>query len=50
MGENVDSHEKEILLSWVRWAENKADWLDPLAAKEDELLGKKQHLFEAIGK
>ena len=26
----------------------KADWLDPLTAKEDKLLGKSKHIFELI--
>jgi hypothetical protein len=29
-------------------ARDKADWLDPLTAKEDKLLGKNKHIFELI--
>ncbi|GEM_PF-1397694 len=39
---------KEKVLSWLKWARDKADWLDPLTASSDELLGKSQHIFEAI--
>jgi hypothetical protein len=38
---------KETLLKWLRWARDKADWLDPLTAKEDELLGKAVTYFKA---
>ena len=27
---------------------DKADWLDPLTAKNDKLLGKKQHFLDII--
>lgn len=43
-----DMCEKETLLKWLRWARDKADWLDPLTAKEDKLLGKGRHIFESI--
>lgn len=43
-----DMGRREILLRWLRWARDKADWLDPLTAKEDELLGKSRHIFESI--
>ena len=33
---------------WLKWARDKADWLDPLTAKEDKLLGKSKHIFELI--
>jgi hypothetical protein len=39
---------KEKLLRWLKWARDKADWLDPLTAKEDNLLGKNKHIFELI--
>ena len=44
----TDADKKEKLMQWLKWARNKADWLDPLTAKEDELLGKNKHLFESI--
>ena len=28
---------------WVDWAKEKADWYDPLIAKEDELIGRRDH-------
>lgn len=31
------------LSEWVSWARSKADWYDPTIAKEDELLGKREH-------
>ena len=36
---NQDNGSPEDLIVWVRWANNKADWLDPTINKEDELLG-----------
>ena len=45
----VTNEEKwERLLKWLKWARDKADWLDPLTAKEDKLLGKSKHIFELI--
>jgi hypothetical protein len=45
----VDTEEKrEKLLRWLKWAREKADWLDPLMAKEDNLLGKRKQIFELI--
>ena len=35
-------------MRWLQWARDKADWLDPLTAKEDKLLGKSKHIFELI--
>lgn len=46
--EVVDEGEKEKLLKWLEWARDKADWLDPLTNKEDELLGKSKNLFDTI--
>lgn len=31
------------LSEWASWARSKADWYDPTIAKEDELLGKREH-------
>lgn len=46
---NVEDEEKRIILfNWLKWARGKADWLDPLIDKEDELLGKSKHIFEEI--
>ncbi|MBE6034129.1 MAG: hypothetical protein E7222_05445 [Clostridiales bacterium] len=36
------------LFKWLEWARDKADWLDPLTEKEDELLGKSKHIFTLI--
>ena len=44
----TDVDKKEKLMQWLKWVRNKADWLDPLTAKEDELLGKNRHLFDSI--
>ncbi|MBU3198768.1 hypothetical protein LL037_16550 [Clostridium estertheticum] len=44
----VDNAKKEKILRWLEWSRNKADWLDPLTAKEDELLGKSKHIFDII--
>jgi hypothetical protein len=43
-----DEEKREKLLSWLKWARDKADWLDPITAKEDILLGKSKHIFELI--
>lgn len=43
-----DEEKKEKLIKWVEWARNKADWLDPLSNKEDDLLGKSQYIFDLI--
>lgn len=43
-----DEQKKKILLSWLKWARGKADWLDPLTDFKDDLLGKSQHIFDAI--
>lgn len=43
-----DEEKKDKLIKWLKWARDKADWIDPLTAKEDELLGKSKHLFESI--
>jgi hypothetical protein len=37
-----------MLSKWLKWARDKADWLDPLTEKDDELLGKSKHIFELI--
>ena len=39
-----DQVKKEKLLRWLKWSRDKADWLDPLTEKEDELLGKSTHI------
>lgn len=46
---DISSAEKrEMLSKWLKWARDKADWLDPLTEKNDELLGKSKHIFELI--
>jgi hypothetical protein len=42
-----DTSKKEKLLNWIKWARDKADWIDPLVEKDD-LLGNKVSLFEQI--
>ena len=37
--EELSEEEKE----WISWAEKKADWYDPIIAREDEYLGKRKH-------
>ena len=39
---NFDENTQE----WVEWAKQKADWYDPLIAKEDELLGRRDHKLD----
>lgn len=48
IGEVEGQEKREKLLKWLKWARAKADWLDPLTAKEDELLGTNKHIFDLI--
>lgn len=48
VSEIINEEKREKLLKWLRWARDKADWLDPLTEKNDELLGKSQHIFDLI--
>ena len=50
LAEFDDLEKQEKLGKWLKWARDKADWLDPLTAKEDKLLGKSRHIFESINK
>jgi hypothetical protein len=36
-----DNNLSEELTNWIIWANNKADWYDPITRKEDELLNEK---------
>lgn len=44
----TDEEKRKMLSKWLKWARDKADWLDPLTEKDDELLGKSKHIFELI--
>ncbi len=48
INEVANGEKRDKLLRWLEWARDKADWLDPLTAKEDKLLGKSKHIFELI--
>lgn len=48
IAEETNTYKKEKLTNWLKWVRDKADWLDPLTAKEDELLGKNKHIFDLI--
>ncbi|HNX29454.1 MAG TPA: helix-turn-helix domain-containing protein [Syntrophomonadaceae bacterium] len=48
INEISDEQKRQKLAQWVKWAEDKADWLDPLIDKEDELLGKNESFFDRI--
>ena len=37
------AHSNQDLSAWASWARAKADWYDPTVAKEDELLGRREH-------
>lgn len=37
------AHPEQDLSEWASWARAKADWYDPTIAKEDKLLGKREH-------
>ena len=39
ISEIKDIKKREKMLNWVKWARERADWVDPLIVKEDELLG-----------
>jgi hypothetical protein len=48
VGEVTDIVKKGKIMKWIAWARNKADWLDPLVAKQDDLLCKNKHIFNRI--
>jgi hypothetical protein len=48
ISEVLDKEKRDKLLKWLTWSRDKADWLDPLTEKEDEMLGKSKHIFETI--
>ncbi|MBU3207719.1 hypothetical protein [Clostridium algidicarnis] len=33
----------EATTEWIEWAKKKADWFDPIIAREDEVFGKREH-------
>jgi hypothetical protein len=43
-----DIDKKNKLIVWLNWSRAKADWIDPLKEKEDDLLGRSKHIFELI--
>lgn len=50
ISEVADNDKRLKLTRWLKWARDKADWLDPLVENEDKLLGKSQHIFDLIDK
>ncbi|KLU65680.1 hypothetical protein DEAC_c23100 [Desulfosporosinus acididurans] len=46
--EITDLEKRKQVQSFIRWARDKADWIDPLIAKEDEILGGGEYLFDLI--
>jgi hypothetical protein len=48
VSEIKDTEKRETILKWLKWARDKADWLDPLIEKEDHLLGKSETIFDSI--
>ena len=48
ISEMGDTDKREKLLDWLKWARARADWIDPLIEKEDDLLGVKSHFFDTI--
>ena len=48
LAELDDIEKQEKLWKWLKWSRDKADWLDPLTASSDKLLGKSQHIFDTI--
>ena len=43
--ENSSSQEPldDETAAWIDWAKKKADWFDPIVAREDELFGMREH-------
>jgi hypothetical protein len=48
LNEVTDEVKREKIIKWIDWSRNKADWLDPLIAKSDDLLGMNVHIFDRI--
>ena len=48
LAEIESEDEKEKLVSWLKWAREKVDWLDPLVEKDDEVLGRSRYIFDFI--
>ena len=44
-----DQEQREKLVEWIQWAREKADWLDPLTEKEDDILGKGKSVLDVVG-
>lgn len=40
----------ESTLNWIKWAYEKADWIDPVVSKEDDYFGKREHEKENSNK
>ena len=38
------------MIEWIKWAERKANWVDPLIKCEDRILGKSQYILDIIDK
>jgi len=43
-----DKNEQKQIKEWTKWVRSKADWLDPLIDREDELLGKHPHILDIL--
>jgi hypothetical protein len=39
----LDEEKRARITEWASWGREKADWYDPIVAKEDPVLGKRQH-------
>ena len=48
INEVTNEEKRGKFFRWLKWARDKADWLDPRTAKEDKVLGKSKHIFELI--
>ncbi|AFM40278.1 hypothetical protein Desaci_1249 [Desulfosporosinus acidiphilus SJ4] len=46
--EITDAEKRKQVLSFIKWARDKADWIDPLIEKEDEILGGREYLFDLL--
>lgn len=48
LGEIENQEQREKLVSWIQWAREKADWLDPMTDKHDEVLGRGNWILDVI--
>lgn len=45
----IESDRNQII-EWLKWMHEKADWIDPITAKEDKLIGKRHNMVDILKK